>query len=170
MPDPSDSIPQDLPVRVMGFRAEKDTVHWALVTGTFSAPELCEQSQLTPPPRLTEPGALRWLRIGIRRLLERHSVDRTAVHLVGELPNARPTATAYRSILRRARFEGVLLEVCWARKRALVFADESRKASKAAFRTSEGEPVFWPGLKSWSRRQAIMVAAAALDDEIDLPV
>lgn len=156
-------------MKAIGLRAEKDAVHWALVTGTFNAPILVSHGRMMPPEECHDLIWLAQLRRLVANLFDEHQPDRVGLHLMDtgiEIPRS---SKALENLMRRARIEGVLIEAaqnrdtsCLASKTEDASRDPLPRPNRKRFVTLEGECVDWRGLNSWSRRQAIMVAATLL--------
>ena len=156
-------------MRVMGFRAEKDAVHWALVSGTRDQPVILTHDRLRAPDDLSEPDVLRWLRSEIQFLLVQHRPDGIAIRLVECNPATFKTPKGLSFVYRRARVEGILLEATCtrqdeaSRRRTVESGDESTGTLlRNLFAYQDGRKVDWQDIKSQSRRQAILIAAKSL--------
>ncbi len=159
-------------MRVMGLRAERDTVHWALVSGTLSAPVLMAHDRLLAPEDLTERDYLAWFRAKVYALLENVRPDSVAIHLADleVVAESKLSPKALSAIVKRARIEGVLLEACRPRQArtppiptAPAVNGRNSPPSRKHFTSSDGSPVDWREISSTSRRQAILAAAALLE-------
>lgn len=156
-------------MNVMGFRAEKDTVQWALVSGTLGQPVLLAHDCLRVPDNFSESDALRWFRAELQFLLGGHRPHAIAVRLLECNLTSFPTPKGLSLIYKRARIEGILLEVCCTRQNETPWRRTFTKDNESTggprrdlFIYSDGREVDWREIKSKSRRQAIVIAATLL--------
>lgn len=156
-------------MNAMGFRAEKDTVQWALVSGNRDQPVLLAHDRLRVPDGLSESNGLRWLRSELQFLLEQYRPDAIAIRLLECHLTTFPTPKGLSLIYKRARIEGILLEVCCPRqenaswRRTITRDDESKGGPRRnLFVDPDGRDVDWREISSKSRRQAIVIAATLL--------
>ncbi len=156
-------------MKVMGFRAEKDAVHWAVLTGTVQAPVVLAHAKFEPVPAPSESIWLAELRNGLLNLLEIHAPQRIGLHLITAHAERPSTAKAFGNLLRRARAEGIVMEIAQTVVgKMLVLPDGQyvvNRPSRDCFLTSTGERIQWNSLPSWSCRQSIMAAAALLKSD-----
>ena len=163
-------------MKTIGFRAEKDRVQWAFVEGTMECPILLQHDHVDLPVCDSESDSLCRLRDEILSLLEKFCPDRVAVRLSETDFVSTPTKTSFEMILRRARIEGVILEVCQTEKleimelRTRFFQEEfSPRLSKKRFRLADMQEIDWSKIKSQSRRQAILAAGSFLPSPCAAP-
>lgn len=97
-------------MRAIGFRAEKDRVHWVVVDGTCDHPVKVADGQLRPPQTYTFDKGLTWLRDSIRTLLEQHKPDVAAMRCSETYLPRRPKPNSLESMFERCRIEGVAIE------------------------------------------------------------
>jgi hypothetical protein len=93
--------------RVLGFRAEANNIHWAIVEGTRSAPILVARDKAVAPVNLEEAPALSWYTSRLRLIVETYKPAAAAIR------TAEPIARGSNrdGARRRLRIEGVLLQV-----------------------------------------------------------
>lgn len=156
-------------MNVMGFRAERDTIQWALVSGTRDQPVLLAHDRLRVPDGLPESDGLRWFRSELQFLLEQQRPDAIAIRLIECHLTTSPTPKGYSLIFKRARIEGILLEVCCPQqenaswRRTITRDDESLGGpARSLFVTPDRQDVNWRQIPSTSQRQAIVIAGTLL--------
>ena len=59
-------------MRAIAIRAEKDTVHWAIVDGTSREPILFKHDKFSAPKTCKEPQAIRWYRERIQGMINEY--------------------------------------------------------------------------------------------------
>ncbi len=96
-------------VKAIGFRVEPQTVNYAVVEGTKQEPILIVNDKITPPKSyLQESQQLVWYRNRLLIILEQYQPQFGAIRCAEPLSFRN---TNKDSLLKRARIEGVILEV-----------------------------------------------------------
>lgn len=149
--------------RAIGFRAEADKVHWAVVEGTKHSPILLGKGVATAPVGLSEAAALSWYANRVRLLIDANKPD------AGMVRSVEPLARSSRKEgpRQRLRIEGVLLQTMdssglSASTGALATITSSLGASAKGFLESkECRGLDLSNLHEYTR-EAVLVAVSAL--------
>jgi hypothetical protein len=157
-------------MRSIGFRAEKDTVHWAVVEGTVDLPKLVAEGKFSAPKTDSEPEALHWYRNKVRQMIEQHQAHVAAVRYGETFLQRGAKGKSLGSMFARARIEGVILEAACS-SNLKVFTGQLAQISsrldspraKAYLESGDLRGLDLAG-KPANRREAILVAVAALGE------
>lgn len=155
----------------VGFRAEKDRVRYAFVTGSCEKPVLLEHDVIAAPKTYSPSECLGWYRTSIRDLLTRVPASIGALRLSETFLSRKPNAKALDSMFARARIEGVILEALASKdipikgeKMQQISSAFGSKSAKHYLGEEELRGLDWSGVKNDRDREAIMVAASMLGD------
>src|SRR5262245_20423627 len=98
-------------MKVIGFRPERDTIHWALVSFAerAEASTLSAFGKFSPADNCCESESLSLLRGELQALLQQHRPDRVGEHLMKCYFENMPTPHGIENMFRRAWVEGVIL-------------------------------------------------------------
>jgi hypothetical protein len=152
--------------RALGFRAEAQQIHWAVVEGTQRDPILTAHDKAAAPVDLDEASALSWYSNRVRHVIDSYHPALAAVR------SAEPVARggSREGSRRRLRIEGVLLQTinsCGlkATTGALAAISAKLRTKKAKKYVESGE---FRGLDLSQippfAREAILIAVAALPE------
>lgn len=157
-------------MRVIGFRAEKDVIRWAVVDGTSDNPTLIENGKITAPKDYAEATALNLFRTQIQTLIRRQQPKLAALRMSETYLTNKPAPNAFASMLQRARIEGVLLELAVAegvdihsQQLAQIKSGLGSADAKAYLKSDDLRGLDWSTIKNAAQREAIMAAAALLE-------
>jgi hypothetical protein len=149
--------------RAIGFRAEADKVHWAVVEGTKHTPILIGTGIAAAPVDLSEASALSWYANRLRLLVEAHRPDVAMVRSIEPMaPSSRKEGPR-----QRLRIEGVLLQTmdsCGLRASTGAFATISANlgaSAKSLLASKKYRELDLAEIPDYSR-EAVLVAVAAL--------
>jgi hypothetical protein len=92
--------------RIIGFRAEVQSVNWALVEGCTSQPRLIEATRLEAPRSYDEPEGLGWFRQRVTGLIQQFAPEAVIVRTAERARGGGQSDGAR----RRLRLEGVVAE------------------------------------------------------------
>jgi hypothetical protein len=156
-------------MRAIGFRAEKDGAHWAVLDRDGSIYRIHDEGHYRAPKSFDEAPGLAWFRERVQALVQKHSPTKAGIRYaetyLGPIGKAQLA-----SLFRRARVEGVISEALASKNIPVGVGSmqqiASRLHSKSAKRYVEsGE---FRGLdlseKSDLLREAIIVAASMLEE------
>lgn len=93
--------------RVLGFRAEANKIHWAVVEGTRNSPILVAHDDAAAPVNLDEAPALSWYCDRVKLIVETYKPVRMAAIRTAESVARGSNRDGAR---RRLRIEGILLQ------------------------------------------------------------
>jgi hypothetical protein len=155
--------------RALGFRAESQQIHWAVVEGTQHDPILVAHDKAAAPVDLDEASALSWYSSRVRYVIETYHPARAAIR------SAEPFARSgnKEGSRRRLRIEGVLLQTmnsCGLKATTGALATISSKlGTKKAKRYVESGEFRGLDLSQIAplAREAVLVAVAALPENAD---
>lgn len=155
-------------MRSIGFRAEKDTVHWAVVEGTVEVPKLVADNKFAAPKSYDEAESLAWYRNKVCQMIEEHRVQNAAVRFGETFLQRGAKGRALYSMFARARIEGVIMEAAsscsvqiFAGQLAQISSRLESPRAKAYLESGELRGLSLDG-KPQNRQEAILVAVAAL--------
>lgn len=95
----------------IGFRAEGSVVHFAVVKGLKTVPELVDTGKFSAPASFDTPAALANYRSRIENMITQHKPDAVGVRFSETFFPKKLSPTTLESLFARARIEGVILEV-----------------------------------------------------------
>jgi hypothetical protein len=149
--------------RVLGFRAEANKIHWAVVEGTRRAPILVAHDKAAAPVNLEEAPALSWYGSRVRFLVESYKPLAATVRTAESVARGSNREGAR----RRLRIEGVLLQTidsCGLKATIGALAMISGKLGSQAKKYIESGELRGLDLSEIppSTREAVLVAVAAL--------
>lgn len=148
----------------IGFRVEPTKVHYAVVTGTASAPTLVVADSLTPPKGWKEPEALQWYKGQLLALIDEHRPHTAMVR------DAEASGFAKaQSLQDRCRIEGVIIETAHTKgakvssgRLKTISAGMGSKAAKKYLENDDLRGLDWSEYDA-KVREAILAATAGLD-------
>jgi hypothetical protein len=153
-------------MRVLGFRAEADSVHWAVIEGFRETPILVAHDKSPAPKTYDEARSLAWFRERALLLITTYTPDLVVVRYPE--PSAPPSRKD--SIKRRFRVEGILLEASASRQIKVetptlvtISAHLGSKAKEYLGR-DDIRGLDWSGCPA-HQREAILAAAGFLPEE-----
>jgi hypothetical protein len=157
---------------VLGFRIEPSRLHWAFVKGSIEQPIL-ESAEVVAAPKTYEEGeALVWYRQRVNHLLDQYEPTIVAIRYPEAYAPKRQGAVT--SSQRRARIEGVVLEAASSRNietfTASLVTISSKfgvKSAKDFLEVEDLRGLDWSKYKKGETREAILVAAAAFENDAD---
>ena len=158
-------------MNAVGFRVEKDKVHWALVSGMTENPVLVADDKFSAPKTYGEAEQLAWYRQRIRMLIEDRKPDVAAVRYSETFLQHKPKPNVFASMLKRARIEGVVVESASSLGLPVLTGALGTISAGLGSKRAKGylEAADLRGIdlskRPQNRREAILVAVAALDDE-----
>ena len=152
--------------KAIGFRVEPAAVHWAIVTLEPGEEPVLEQAETVKAPKDSDEGAaLTWFRGRVANLLEQHKPGSAAIKYAEQVAPGRRGDGAR----KRARLEGVLLQLCDESRVALftgaykaVSGRLQTNSAKKYLKQDNVRGIAWAGHPP-VRREAILVALAALE-------
>jgi Holliday junction resolvasome RuvABC endonuclease subunit len=152
----------------LGFRADPTTLHWAVIDGPADPLKLLGCGGLESPVSFNEAQSLTWFRNEVETLLAEHRPDVAAIRYAETVPQRGGGSSAY----KRARIEGVVLEICNRNGLTILTAQSQSIKSKlkadhpikAYVSHNEFRGLDWSTVKNKLRREAIVVAAASLGE------
>ena len=156
-------------IKAIGFRVEATTVHYAIVGGTKQLPTLFYHDKMTPPSSYDkECCQLAWYRDRLLNIIAEYQPKLGAIRFPERSSYA---AANIDSLLRRARIEGVILEVLWGQNvecRGTVFkrmsSDLNCKKAKDYLKHENFRTLDWSKIKNEDRRLSILVAVTQLEN------
>jgi hypothetical protein len=153
----------------LGFRAEKDAVHWAVVGRQGDTYRVIADGRLAAPKSYEEVNGLAWYRERIQSLVQQYGAVKAAIRYAETyLGPIRKTALA--SLFKRARLEGVLAEALASRGipvgTGAMQQIGSRMGSRSAKHYVEGGEFRGLDLSDKNKylQEAIVAAASMLED------
>lgn len=158
-------------MRAVGFRAEKDRVHWAIVEGTPQSPVLVAHDKFSAPNTYDEADKLVWYRQRILSLVEQHELDRAAVRACETALKSKPKPNVLASMLTRTRIEGVIVEAAASQGLPVLNGVLNTMSAKLKTKRAKGylESQELRGIDLSSipklRQEAVLVAVAALESK-----
>lgn len=158
-------------MRVIGVRAEKDVIHWAVVEGTPEDPVLVAHDKIKSPKGYGEVEALGLFRTQVKTLLHQYKPNRVAVRQSETFLKGKPGPTAFGSMLQRARVEGVVMELAHSQglevqpgALAQIGSGLGSKNAKSYLVADDLRGLDWSKIKNASDREAILCAASLLKE------
>lgn len=155
----------------IGFRAEKDKVHFAIVKGTRQSPILVDANKFSAPAAYSLGEALAWYRDRVHALVTQHHPVRGTVRLSETFLARKPTPTSLDSMFARARIEGVLLEALASKQVSVSCGKLQQIASGLGTKTAkhyldedEVRGLDWSSIKNANTREAILAAVSILEE------
>jgi Holliday junction resolvasome RuvABC endonuclease subunit len=154
--------------KVIGFRVKAPSIYWAVVEGTKNNPVLVEHDIITPPEIYAnyEAKQLSWCRVRILQILIENQPTIAAIRY----PEPQSFRSPGPSLLQRARIEGVIIEAISSHKIEVVpqvlkttSSLLESKSAKAYLSQHALRGLDWSNIKPAERKEAILVAAAALE-------
>lgn len=157
-------------MRVLGVRAEPNSINWAVVEGTTAQPVLVQADNSAAPSSYDEAACLAWYRDRILLVIDQLQVDRVAVRYPEPVSGRAGTRVAIQdSNRRRCRVEGVVLEAAHSRSKRVVVgalttisSSLGTKSAKKYLNDDDLRGLDWSRYRQKNLREAILVAAAAL--------
>jgi hypothetical protein len=154
----------------LGFRAESDVVHFAVVKGPQSAPELVDSGKFSAPRSFDTAAALAHVRARIQNMIEQHKPDAVGVRFSETFFPRKLSRGILDSLFARARIEGVILEVSQASGVTVVqggamqqiSSELGSKRAKGYLETGEFRGVDLSS-KPTHVQEAILIAASLLE-------
>jgi hypothetical protein len=157
-------------MKAIGFRAEKDTIHYAIVEGTKHEPVLVADDKIVAPLTYSDAQAMSYFRDRIRTLVEQYKPSAAFVRYGETFLPKKVAPNVLASMLARARIEGVILESINSHKINIVGASLSgisskleSKHPKSYLENGDLRGVDLTG-KPQPRQEAILVAVSALEN------
>lgn len=156
-------------VVAMGLRAEKDTVHWAVVKGTAAAPVLIAHDKLKAPVDYEEARSLSWFRTSIQTLIHQHRPNVVACRHSESFLQHKPKPNVLAAMFARARIEGVAVELAnseglqvQAGPMATIRVGLETKSAKAYLASEDLRGLDWSKIRNANMREAILAAVSVL--------
>lgn len=152
----------------IGFRAEKDRVHWAVVKGTIENPVVEAHDCIKAPTDYEDGEALSYFHNNIIVVLEQYNPDSAAMRYGETFLPHKPKPSAVQGMYARGRVEGVVIEAAHSRgiavKVGTLQSISSRLGTKSAKKYLENGDVRGLKLntKNKNRKEAILTAVSAL--------
>ncbi|ABA20778.1 hypothetical protein Ava_1154 [Trichormus variabilis ATCC 29413] len=155
-------------VKAIGFRAETQTVNYAVVKGTKKEPILIVNDKMTPPKSYEkESQQLVWYRDRLLTIIEQYQPQFGAIRLPE--PSSFPRANKD-SLLKRARIEGVILEVlgekridCILGAFKTISSGINSQSAKKYLSHDEFRGIDWSDMNQ-NQQEAILAAVTQLED------
>lgn len=167
-------VPRPRPdqMTAIGFRAEKDCLHWAVVSGTRSRPVLEARDRLRAPKTYSEDAALNWFRTQTENILTEHEPTTAAIRYAETFMKSSPTMKTLPSFFRRARIEGVIAELCASRGLPVSTGAAQQMASRLKAKSvrkyiesGDLRGIDLDSIKNASAKDAVVAACSALEGD-----
>lgn len=156
-------------MKAIGFRAEKDKVHWAAVTGTSEDPVLENDDKFSAPKSFGQAEQFAWYRDRVRTLIEDQEPDVVAVRYSETFLQRKPKPNVLASMFARARIEGIVVEAAsslhipvMAGALATISAGLGSRRAKGYLESGDLRGIDLSTITK-NRREAVLAAAAALN-------
>ena len=155
-------------MRAIGFRAEKNSLHFAVIDESTDPPE-CDTDKLKIQGGKPTAKELALLRTEVLNLIETHSPD-----VIGVRTSDKPQSMRYaQSLFERARIEGVVMEASASKGISVVAGPSATIKSGMKTKTKlsdysdvdEIRGIDLTGKRNASLRDAVYAALAALGKE-----
>lgn len=154
-------------MKAIGFRAEKDSIHWAVVSSDGEEKIVYDQGKIGAPKTYSADECLAHFRKGVRERIERYGVSAAGI----KFPETGQKAPRYlASVYSRCRIEGVILEAIHSTGTPLagglyrtIGKEMQSQSPKQYIETSDGVRGFKFQKKDDKHREAVMAAVAALE-------
>lgn len=153
-------------MKAVGFRAEKDHLHWAVVSGTVDRPIIEVHDRLRAPKVYDVAESLAWFRDNVRAIIEQHGPSIASIRFAETFLTRKPNALA--SMYARARIEGVVIEAAQSMGLKVLVGSltsiSSRLGSRSAkvyVEAGDLRGLDMSGINA-NRKEAIVTAASAL--------
>ncbi len=157
-------------MRVLGIRAEPNSINWAVVEGTVTQPILVQAQNASAPTSYDEAACLGWYRDRILLIIDQLQVDRLAVRYPEPFGGRAGTLVAVQdSNRRRCRIEGVVLEAAHSRNKGVrtgalttISSSLGTRSAKKYLDNDDLRGLDWSEYRDKNLREAILAAVAAL--------
>jgi hypothetical protein len=153
----------------IGFRAEKDTIHWAVVEGTKQQPIIVADDKFSAPLTYSDAESMAFFRDRLITVIEQYKPTTGFIRYAETFLPRKPAPNALGSMFARARIEGVILEAAHSvgvkivgASLAGITSELGSKRAKAYLEAGELRGADLTGRPA-ERREAILVAVSALE-------